>query len=120
MDIIKSARNIMALPSVAVPATELQVLVSLSMIPITLLPQAISHGGREAGRAGQSNDSVTIADRSLGQREEAWRPRASLDIAIVFTGGREALAFAAQVAQHPAAKTHKTLQRHFTSVCFLV
>lgn len=50
MDIIKSARNIMALPSVAVPATELQVLVSLSMIPITLLPQAISHGGREAGR----------------------------------------------------------------------
>lgn len=88
MDIIKSARNIMALPSVAVLATELQVLVSFSMIPITLLPQAISHGGREAGSifyatemveladeiwrhtdkgggggAGQSNDSVKIADR---------------------------------------------------------
>lgn len=71
--------------------------------------------------------------------------------AIVFTGGRddrEALAFAAQVAQHPAAKLHvihvswKTesspdaqkrrvcrvlrkiyswrRRKHFTSVCFLV
>ena len=43
---------------------------------------------------------MTITDRSLEQREEAWRPRASLDIAIVFIGGRgdpEAVTFAAQV-----------------------
>ncbi|CAF2111197.1 hypothetical protein YC2023_102035 [Brassica napus] len=65
MDIIKSARNIMALPSVAVPATELQVLVSLSMIPITLLPQAISHGGREAGRHGDQERPWTLLLYSL-------------------------------------------------------
>lgn len=46
-------------------------------------------------------------DRSFGQTEEAWRPGASMDIAIIFIGGRddrEALAFAAQVARHPAVK----------------
>ncbi|KAJ0245600.1 Cation/H(+) antiporter 28 [Hirschfeldia incana] len=48
-----------------------------------------------------------LVDRSFGQTEEAWRPGASMDIAIIFIGGgddREALAFAAQVARHPAVK----------------
>ncbi|KAF3498142.1 hypothetical protein DY000_02055890 [Brassica cretica] len=131
------------------------------MIPITLLPQAISHGGREAGSifyatemveladeiwgdtdkgggggAGQSNDSVTIADRSLGQREEAWRPRALLYSLVAGTTERHWLLLHVihvswKTESSPDAQKRRVCRvlrkiyswrrrKHFTSVCFLV
>ncbi|CAE6075935.1 unnamed protein product [Arabidopsis arenosa] len=116
-----TVRRMLALSTFVTMAQDVCGLADELMVSIIILPfhkRLNPDGTLDSGHAGfrhvnrkilkNAPCSVGIlVDRSFGQTEEAWRPGASMDIAIIFIGGRddrEALAFAAQVARHPAVK----------------
>ncbi|CAB41328.1 putative protein [Arabidopsis thaliana] len=116
-----TVRRMLALSTFVTMAHDVCGLADELMVSIIILPfhkRLNPDGTLDAGHAGfrhvnrkilkNAPCSVGIlVDRSFGQTEEAWRPGASMGIAIIFIGGRddrEALAFAAQVARHPAVK----------------
>lgn len=71
MDIVKSDRNIMALQWLFQQLSFKSW--SVSMIPITLLPQPISHGGREAGSIFYATEMVELADEIGATLIKGWR-----------------------------------------------
>ncbi|KAF8107418.1 hypothetical protein N665_0122s0058 [Sinapis alba] len=116
-----TVRRMLALSTFMTMAHDVCGLADELMVSIIILPFHKSRnpdGTLDSGHAGFRHVNRKIlknapcsigilVDRSFGQTEEAWRPGASMDIAIIFIGGgdcREALAFAAQVARHPAVK----------------
>ncbi|XP_010523665.1 PREDICTED: cation/H(+) antiporter 28 [Tarenaya hassleriana] len=116
-----TVRRMLALSTFTTMAHDVCGLADELMVSIIILP---FHKGRntdgtlDSGHAGfryvnrkilkNAPCSVGIlVDRSFGQMEEAWRPGASMDVAIIFIGGRddrEALAFAARLARHSVVK----------------
>ncbi|XP_010515655.1 PREDICTED: cation/H(+) antiporter 28 [Camelina sativa] len=116
-----TVRRMLALSTFMTMAQDVCGLADELMVSIIILPfhkRLNPDGTLDSGNAGfrhvnrkilkNAPCSVGIlVDRSFGQTEEAWRPGASMAIAIIFIGGRddrEALAFAAQVARHPVVK----------------
>ncbi|CAN6878157.1 unnamed protein product [Brassica oleracea] len=116
-----TVRRMLALSTFMTMAHDICGLADELMVSIIILPfhkRRSPDGTLDTGHAGFRHVNRKIlknapcsigilVDRSFGQTEEAWRPGASMDIAIIFIGGRddrEALAFAAQVARHPAVK----------------